>query len=452
MPRQFRGKDLFSPRWPTNCRSRNEARLGAAKMFKSSYDLGCDATMRFTPIKPLLFLILFSVSCQGGDWPQILGPYRNGYANDETLAGTWDAKPPKENWKYSTGEGYAGVAVLSGRVLLFHRQDGVEILACLSANTGDILWSAEWPARYAGGFNPDQGPRCVPLVDNQRVYVHGAAGDMHCVQLQDGKKVWSKRLAKELRANDGYFGAGSTPILLDGTLMVNVGGKKAAIVGLHPASGEYRWKSVDDAASYSSPTIWAKSDGNVAIFVTRLNVVGIKPADGSVVFQVPFGKVGPTVNAATPLLVGDRLLLTASYGIGARYLDLSQPTPSPVWENDRSLSSQYPSPVFHNGSFFGVHGREDGSLASLRCVEADSGKIRWEKKGVGMAHLIVADEKLLVLQNDGQLIMIEPTSSGYRELGRARVTQDPIRALPALSQGKLFVRDTAGKLAVWELP
>ena len=156
--------------------------------------------------------------------------------------------------------------------------------------------------------------------------------------------------------------------------------------------------------------------------------------------------------AASPIIVDNQVFLTSSYGIGGQLVDLSGEAPRTVWSNDDSLSSQYPTPLYHDGRLYGTHGREDGATAELRCVNFATGEVQWRKAGFGMTHLILADQKLLALRTAGELVLIDPSANGYVELGRIRVSDAITRPLPALSRGMLYLRDASGQLSCWKLP
>src|SRR5262249_1250551 len=141
------------------------------------------------------------------------------------------------------------------------------------------------------------------------------------------------------------------------------------------------------------------------IFVTRLNCVGIDPQTGNVRFSFPFGKRGPTVNAATPLVFDDQLFLSASYGIGALLAKVSPTGEKTIWQNDDTMSSQYTTCVFVDGFLYGTHGREDVGDGELRCIEAKSGRVCWSVPNFGIANPILAGDKLLLLKIDGNLAL-----------------------------------------------
>jgi outer membrane protein assembly factor BamB len=387
-----------------------------------------------------------STGARAGDWPQILGPDRNGEAQDEKLAESWPKDGPKVLWTARSGSGFAGPAVAGKRVVLFHRVGDADRIEALDVRNGDSLWKANYVARYRGGVNPDSGPRCVPVIHDGNVYAFGASGDLHCVSLEDGSKRWTRKLYDDYRGDEGYFGAGSTPIVADGKLLVNVGGRdQAGLVALALDSGETVWKATDEAASYSSPTL-ANIDGReCAVFVTRMNVVAIDPANGEEVMRFPFGRSGPTVNAATPLVSGDSLFVTASYGIGARLAKLERGNPKIVWSSDDAMSSQYATAVYRDGYLYGIDGREDVGVAELRCIEAKSGKVAWTSEGFGVAHVILAGDKLLLLKVSGELVLASASPQKFEPLAEAKIAEGITRAMPALSNGRLYVRSNEGE-------
>lgn len=389
-----------------------------------------------------LFLTLTCLA-NAGDWPQILGPQRNGRAENETLAATWPEKGPPLAWSYKLGSGYAGPAAVGKHVVVFHRVSDAERIEALDAASGKPLWKSDSPAEYRGGINEDLGPRCVPLIHEGHVYTFGAAGELRCLSLL-GEKKWSRAVYADFEGDEGYFGAGSTPLVVDDKLLLNVGGKEGAgLVAFALATGKTLWKSTDEKASYSSPTVATIGGKKHAIFVTRMNTVSVDPASGEVRFRFPFGKSGPTVNAATPLVFDNQLFVSASYGVGAQLANLAGARPEKVWASDNVMSSQYSTCVYDQGYLYGVDGRDDVGGAVLRCLEAKSGRVQWSVDGFGVAHLILADGKLLILKTNGELILAEASPKAYRKLASAKVSDHVTRALPALANGSFLLRDNA---------
>lgn len=377
-----------------------------------------------------------------GDWPQILGPTRNGIAENERLAEAFPAGGPKTVWEREVGEGLAGVAVARGVAVLFHRRSDEEIVEGMDALTGKPLWKAAFPTRYAGAIAEDNGPRCVPVIHKDLVIVFGAEGNLHCVALKTGKKLWSRPAYKDFGGDEGYFGAGSTPIVEGEKLLVNVGGKGAGLVAFALADGKTLWQATDEGASYSSPVAVTLDGVRHVIFVTRLNAVSVNPENGAVRFRIPFGARGPTVNGASPLVIDGQLFLSASYGIGATLAKIGKTSASEVWSSNDVMSSQYTTCVYADGSLYGIDGRQDQGVARLRCIDPKSGDVRWTKEGFGMATLILADGKLVLLKTDGNLVLAAASPKGYHDLASAAVFTSTARPLPALSNGLLYARDT----------
>ncbi|MEX1041430.1 MAG: PQQ-binding-like beta-propeller repeat protein [Pirellulaceae bacterium] len=387
-------------------------------------------------------------SISADDWPQILGPDRNGRAAGEDLLATWPTEGPKLRWKRELGSGFSGPVAVGETVYLFHRQGEKEILEAASLATGKTQWKREFPALYRASINPDDGPRCTPVVAGKVVVVLGAAGNLHAVDAEDGSVKWSLDLADRFAAPEGYFGVGSTPLVMEDKILVNVGGRDGSgIVAVGLDDGEVKWKSTDFAASYSSPVAAKLNDEPIAVFVTRLDLALVRASDGKLLGSRPFGARGPTVNAATPLVLEDRLFLTASYGVGAALVTLETELET-VWANDESLSSQYNTPIEMGGFLYGIHGREDVGVASLRCVELKTGKVQWEEKNYGPAHLIYADGKMISVKADGQVVLWTPNPTNYQRVNQFTATTEVPRAIPALAHGRLLIRASGGRGSV----
>ncbi len=387
-------------------------------------------------------LMLCCPPLEAGDWPQILGPHRTGVADDEQLAESWPSSGPKLVWKQPVGSGLAGPVVSDGRVILFHRLGDEDVVQEFDATSGMPGWKKGFPARFRPSINPDDGPRAVPLIYKKRVYVFGATGELRALSMADGYQFWLRKTHEEFGAREGYFGAGSSPLVAGDRLLLNVGGRNgAAVVAFALDDGETVWKAFRDNASYSSPVLAEVNGVQHAIFITRYNVVSLDPQDGSVRFQFAFGKRGPTVSGANPLVVGDRLFVTAHYRAGAVMSQIGDDSTHRLWANDDSISSHYPACIYDNGHLYGIHGQDRRTPLHLRCVEADSGKVVWSEDDFGIGTPIFADDKILLTMLNGEVVLVRPSPEKYIELARAKIGRSTTRALPALANGKLYFRD-----------
>jgi outer membrane protein assembly factor BamB len=232
--------------------------------------------------------------------------------------------------------------------------------------------------------------------------------------------------------------------VVDGKVIVNVGGrdKGAGIVAFDLSTGEVAWEAVDDEASYSSPVVASVGGTPQVIALTRYKCVSLSPATGQVNFEFPFGLRGANVTAANPLILEDHLFLTASYGIGAVYSRLTSDGAQQVWSSVDVLSSQYTTCIEHQGKLIGIDGRQDIPPAELRCIDLRTREVLWSVPDFGYATLIKADGKMLIAKTNGEIVLAELRTDAYRPLARAKVFTTTMRALPALSGGKLYLRDT----------
>lgn len=378
----------------------------------------------------------------GADWPQHLGPTRDGHSPETGLLREWPRGGPAVLWKREVGSGWAGPAVAGDRLILFHRVGGDEVVECLDPATGKAAWTARYRSRYVDDFNFDDGPRATPLIAGDRVFTFGADGDLRAWDLATGKGLWHRNINKEYGVPKGFFGSASSPILAGGHLLVNVGAKGASVVTFDPATGKEVWKAGDDPASYSSPVLAKLGGEELAVFFTRNGLMAVSPKEGRVGLSYQFRpRAHASVNAASPVVAGDRVFLSTAYSTGGVLLGFKGGKLEEVWQGENILSCHYNTPLLVKGHLYGIDGRQEGGQASLRCVEWDTGKVRWTREAFGCAGLIHADGLIIACPENGDVVLIDPSPEGYKELGRAAVLDSPVRALPALAGGRLFVRD-----------
>ena len=405
-----------------------------------------------TSLQPIMLLLatltVLPPAATAGDWPQVLGPVRTGVATaDERLADRWPETGPPVIWKRPVGSGYAGVAVATGRVFLFHRQGDREVTEALDAATGKTLWQADHATRFQPQVGGGDGPLCVPNVSGDRLITFGAQGVLTCLDTATGQIHWQRQTHREFDAAEGYFGAGSSPLVIGDCIVVNVGGRSGAgVVGFELSTGKVRWQTTDEPASYAAPTVIEQGGRQQAVVITRYQCLLIDPTNGAIGWQFPFGMRGPTVNAATPLAwtAADgtsRLLVTAAYGIGSICATFNADSATPIWQGTESLASQYCTPIMLDGHLYCIDGRDDVPPATLKCVDAATGQLRWQEPNFGYGTLLAADGKLLAVKTSGDLMLLQVSPAGFEALATDRPLPGTLRALPALAAGRLYLRD-----------
>jgi outer membrane protein assembly factor BamB len=282
-------------------------------------------TLRLNAVATLVALGIAAVSASGlQDWPQMLGPTRDGVYAGPPLSDRWGPKGPRIVWKKTVGHGLSGPVVVGNRVLLFHRVGGREVIEALQASTGASEWRYDYATTYRDEFGFDDGPRAVPVVADGVVYTYGAEGQLHAVSVTDGRGLWHVDAMSAYQVPKNFFGAGGSPVVDDGRVITNIGGPKAGIVAFDAKTGRELWTSTNDGASYSSGLMTTVAGRRLAVFLTRAGIVALAPATGEVVLQRPWrSRSSSSVNAASPLVIGDRLFISAEYGRGAAVFLLS---------------------------------------------------------------------------------------------------------------------------------
>jgi outer membrane protein assembly factor BamB len=386
----------------------------------------------------------------GGDWPQFLGPDRNGVSAETGLVDSWPKEGPPVGWQKDIGEGFSGPVVAGDTVILFHRAGGEEVVEGLDATTGKERWQHRYATRYRDDFGKGNGPRATPLVAGKHVFTLGAEGRLHCLEVDTGNKVWEHDLLDEYSARKGFFGVGTSPLLEGRLLLVNVGGRGAGIVAFEANTGREAWKVTSDEASYSSP-VAATIDGTRHVFFfTREGLVALDPARGTVRFTKRWrSRQNASVNAAAPVVLDGHVFLTASYNTGAVLLHVRPDGVDEVWQSDDVLSAHYGTPVRQGDFLYGFDGRQEEG-PRLRCIEWKTGKVRWTQEGFGCGSMVLADGRLYVLTESGDLVLVSATPDGYRELARAHVLEGPCRGQLALANGRLYGRDDH-KMVCWNI-
>jgi outer membrane protein assembly factor BamB len=409
---------------------------------------------------PLTALLLAAAPARADEWPQWLGPNRDGSSPD--VVKPWKSAP-QVVWRLQVGEGHSSPVVADylsratgnrklGRVYI-HTQGGAataELVRGFVAESGERLWSDEYGR---GPFTSlfGTGPRATPAVADGHLYTLGATGRLRCYDLDKvPQHAWEVDVLKAFNAPNLKFGVSASPLVEDDKVIVLAGGKGASLVAFNRATGAVAWKALDDPASYASPIAFDHGGRRQLVALTGEGVVALDPKTGELFWRQPFKDL-LAESSTTPVHVGD-LLVASSVSLGSVALKLGtadgKPTAAVAWKNP-ALSCYFSTPVAVGDKYlYMVTGSMAKALtgraeADLKCVELASGKVLWTREKVGRYHaalLRTGDQKLLMLTDGGELVLIDPDPAGYRELARSKVCGE-CWAHPALANGKLYLRD-----------
>ncbi len=381
------------------------------------------------------------------DWPQWLGPARNGVTSE--IVAPWTT-PPEVVWRYPAGNGYSSPIVADG-IVYFHAAvagKDAEQVDALDAKTGKSVWSDSYPrGPYRSVLGV--GPRTTPTYSDGKLFTYGITGVLSCYDAKAGKRLWQTNPYETFKASMPRYGVCSSPVVVEGRVIVLAGGSGSAVVAYDIATGEPAWKGLDEPASSASPIIVTRGEKEQTrtdvVVQTTLRVLGLSPQDGSVRWEHPM-VFQPAGVSPTPLLVGNTLICTTK-DTGTMALELprgdSPALRSPWWKHD--LTSYFTTgSAGPMGSVLVVTNQlQPLPRTDLRCLDLSNGDELWKREGIGYYHVGVittGDGKLLLLDDGGNLILAESTREAFKQLAKSQICRGTLTN-PALSGGCVFARD-----------
>jgi outer membrane protein assembly factor BamB len=408
----------------------------------------------------------------GSDWTSFLGPTSDSVSTEKGILTPWPKQGPRIVWEKRVSAGYAQAAVSRGRLFVFDRIRNKARLTCRESETGESLWTFEYPTHYTDYYNYSNGPRCYPVVDGDRVYVYGAEGMLHCVKAEDGKLIWKVDTLKDFGVIQNFFGVGSTPVVEGDLLLVQVGGSSnedvdkgngSGLVAFNKYTGKVKYKTSDELASYSVPVLTTIGDRRWCFLFARGGLVGLDPATGKVDFHYPWrAKIRESVNASNPVVVGNRVFISECYGPGSALLEVKPGGCKEIWTDadkgrDKSMQCHWNTSIHVDGYLYGCSGRHP-EQAELRCIELATGKVMWREPRLTRTSLLLVDGHFICLGEDGTLRLLKVNPKKYEEVSSVELKdedgelllKEPCWAAPILSHGLLYLRG-ADRLVCLEL-
>jgi outer membrane protein assembly factor BamB len=391
------------------------------------------------------------------DYPQFLGPHRNGTVQGIKLARDWSERPPQLLWRQPIGAGWSAFAVVGSSAITQEQRGENEMVVCYDLKSGQERWSHSDRDRYEA-VPAGVGPRATPTIVEGRVYTLGATGILNCLDLGTGERIWSEDILYDNDAELASWGMSGSPLVLDDLVVVSAGGKDGkSLVAYHKDTGERVWRGGSSPAEYSSPLITTLAGVPQILIFNYGSVAAHDPNGGQLLWQHPWPSGTQCVSQPVPL-PDDHLFVSSAYGIGCKLFQIAHDTDNQlkatlVWETPR-LKAKFTNVIHRDGYIYGL---DDGVLV---CLDLADGQRKWKRGRYGHGQVILVDgpdkidnqsSLLLVSAESGDVLLVEVNPNESRELSRFPALASKTWNNPALAGQYLLVRNDR-EAACYELP
>ncbi len=388
-----------------------------------------------------------TVAAQASDWPQFLGPRRDGSSPETGLKLDWRDKPPAQLWKVEIGGGYSSPIIVGNRIYTMVNRGQRDWAICLDATSGKELWAYDAAPVYLDQQRQGPGPRATPTYDDGVVYCLFPAGEMVALTADNGKPKWKINIvqasgAKDYTQETFFWGLSGSPLVEGNNVIVQPGGNHDnSLVAFDKHSGKKAWGVGNDPPGYGSAIVIEAAGKRQIVACSGQSYFGVSP-DGQPLWRFVWGNKYDC-NCATPIWTERGLFVSSAYGAGDSLLDVQaksgQWQVDSVWAN-KDLQNQFATSMIVDGHVYGCHG--DLRTVTFRCVELATGKVKWAERGPGKCNLISNAGHLICLNERGTLSVIKADPAGYQPRGEMTgLLNYKCWTPPALAAGKLYARD-----------
>jgi enterochelin esterase-like enzyme/outer membrane protein assembly factor BamB len=392
----------------------------------------------------LLLLLAIVPAARGEDWPGFRGPRVDGVAT-EALLDTGSEAHFEVVWKRELGSGYSSISVVGDRLVTMFQEGDRTFLTALRAGSGDEEWRLEVGPAYPGHDGSHDGPIATPAIAVGRAFALGPWGRLVAADLESGELRWSTQLVDDLAVFKPFYGFGSSPLVVDGTVIVQLGGDPgSAVAGFDAATGERRWVSGFDRVGYQSP-VPAEVDGHQLVVIAgSTKLFAMDPGSGEIVWEMEHeGSGGTGAESIVPVLTeGNRIFLASKDRSSTLWAMESVDSTSvgvPVWETG-SIRNSYTVPVYKDGVLYAYSSR------FLTAVDASTGEPMWKSRAPGDGFLTLTKDHLVILTKAGSLHFAKGGEGGYEELAGMDLFEDLAWTPPTVAHGSIYVR-SLGEIA-----
>ncbi|NND99321.1 MAG: PQQ-binding-like beta-propeller repeat protein [Pirellulaceae bacterium] len=392
-------------------------------------------------------LIASSAAIHAADtqWPQFLGPNRDGKTSQSGLIDSFADGGPKVRWSVPGGVGMSAVAVDQGQAVTMWNTENEQQLVSLDSATGKLNWSVALGPAYKNAQG--DGPRSTPLIDGDQVFAFTGNGLLACVDLQTGNIIWRNDVVAQLQTKSAEYGMASSPLKVGELIVVHVGAADATIAAVDAATGTIAWTAGQGAAGYSSPARMKLDGVDQIVSLTASGAWGLEPATGNVLWSYPF-KTPYDCNTANPVNIDGGVFLSAGENHGCVLLDIKKQDGAfkvtQRWasvDTKSVMRNEWQTSIVVDGYLYGFDNvGSAGPTTHLSCIRADTGDPVWQQTRFGKGNLVLADGKLWITTMKGELVLVKVSAESYQELGRAQLFKKTRQSL-SIADGYGYIRD-----------
>ncbi|HEX6737797.1 MAG TPA: PQQ-binding-like beta-propeller repeat protein [Vicinamibacteria bacterium] len=392
----------------------------------------------------LLALLLGADGAADRDWPQWGGRDRSFTVADPGLAEAWGADGPRQLWSRPLGDGFAAVVAGGGVAYTLYRDGADDVAVALELPGGRSLWERRFPAPFEDtcSFHLGPVPRATPLLTDALLIALSAGGKVTALSRARGEIAWQRDLLEGHPEAVRACGFSSSPIAYEDLVLVQAGAPGGALVALRQQDGAVAWRRHDIPNGYSSPIlVTVDGEPQLVAFMAR-EVVGVAPRTGELLWRHPH-PTDSEVNASTPVWApGNLLFVSSGYNGGSRVLRLTRQggktAVEELWAHKR-MRVHFGTALRIGEVVYGSNG--DFGPAPFTAVDLRSGEVLWRDRALGRASGIVVGRRLLLLDEDGTLVLATPTAQGLTVHARAVVLKHEAWTPPTLAGTTLLLRD-----------